>query len=224
MNTNKKTAKIAGIFYLLVIAFGIFAQVVRQSFIVTVDATVTANNILNSELLFRFSFISDLFMITSYFLLGVTFYVLFKSVNNNISLVLLVFVLISSAIAGINMLNHFAVLQLLSGADYLAAFEAEQLFAQVMFHLDMHEAGAFIAQIFGWGPWLFPLGYLGYKSGYFPRILSILLMLACFGLLIEGFVYFLIPDYKVITYPGLAIATIAEFWCCGWLLIKGVKD
>lgn len=224
MNSNKKTARIAGLLYLLVIVFGIFAQVVRKSLIVPGDAAETANNIFASEWLFRFSFVSDLIMISCYFLLGFTLYMLFKPVNENIAMVMVVFVLVSSSVAGINMLNHFAALLLLNGADYLKVFEANQLYAQVMFHLDLHTAGAFTAQIFGWGPWLFPLGYLGYKSGYFPRILSILLIIACFGLLIEGFTYFLFPKYEVITYPGLVVATIAEFSLCLWLLIKGVRD
>ncbi len=221
--SQHKAARIAGIFYLLVIVFGVFAKVVRQSFIESGDATATANNIMDSEWLFRLGFVSDLFMITCFFLLAAALYVVLKPVNKNIASLMMLFVAVGTAIAGINMLNQYAVLHLLGGSDYLTVFAAAQLHADVMSYLDLHEAGTFIAQIFSWGPWLLPLGYLVYKSGYFPRILGILLMIACFGLLIEGLQFFLFPDNEVISYPGLAVATVAEFAFCGWLLLKGVK-
>ena len=85
------------------------------------------------------------------------------------------------------------------------------------------ENGILVAQIF-FGLWLLPLGYLVYQSGYFPRILGILLMIGCIGLLTESFQHFIFPNYEVISYPGLAISGIAEVSFCLWLLIKGVND
>ena len=176
-----------------------------------------------NELLFRTAIVSELIMLTGWLLLGLCLYVLFKPVNKNIAMSVLILFLVGVAVQASNMINHLAVLQLLSGADYLTVFEADQLHAQVMFHLDLHEAGYNIATILGFGPWLLPLGYLVYKSGYFPRILGVLLIIACFGHLIYVFQYFLFPNYKVITYPGMAVAIIAEFSLCFWLLFKGAK-
>jgi hypothetical protein len=48
-------------------------------------------------------------------------------------------------------------------------------------------------------------------------------MIACFGHLIQFFTLFLFPNYAVITYPGLAAATIGELSFCFWLLFKGAK-
>ena len=132
-------------------------------------------------------------------------------------------VVVGVAIESINTLNLFNALQLLSGADYLSVYSADQLNAQVMFHLDSWEAGYRIAVIMSFGPWLIPTGYLIYKSGYFPRILGILAILAGFGFLIEGLQYFLLPDYEVISLPGSSAAIIGEFALCGWLLLKGAK-
>ena len=121
------------------------------------------------------------------------------------------------------MLFHFAALLLLNGADYLTVFEADQLHALVMFFLNFFTTGVFISMIFH-GLWLLPLGYLVYKSGYFPRILGVFLMIACFGFLIESFAFFLLPpSYEVITYPGIVFEIIGEFGFCGWLLLKGAK-
>ena len=79
-----------------------------------------------------------------------------------------------------------------------------------------------IAQIF-FAAWLLPLGYLVFKSGFLPRILGILLLLAFVAILIWFFQFFLFPDYKAVSYPGLAISFIAEAALCLWLLIKGVN-
>ena len=108
---------------------------------------------------------------------------------------------------------------LLSGADYLTAFAPDQLQALVPLFLDLHEHGVFIAQIF-WGLWLFPLGYLVFKSGFLPRILGVLLMISCFGYLIDFSTFFLFPNFNVAInmYTGWA-----ELLLCLWLLIKGVN-
>lgn len=78
------------------------------------------------------------------------------------------------------------------------------------------------AQLF-FGTWLFPLGYLVYKSKFLPRFLGALLMLDGVAVLIWFLQGLLAPDLKVITYPGLAVSFVAEVGLALWLLIKGVK-
>jgi len=131
---------------------------------------------------------------------------------------MVIFILLGVSIAMLNELNHFVVLLLLSGADYLTVFTADQLQALVPLLLDLHEHGIMIAHIF-WGLWLLPMGYLIFKSGYIPRILGVLLIIGGFGYLIDFVTFLLFPDFDV---------TIAEFTFIGelllplWLLIKGV--
>lgn len=224
MSSIKMTARIAGLLYLMVVILGGFAEAgVRASLIVPGDAAKTANNIMASASLFRIGFMSDLIMMACYLLLAYTLYVLLKPANDNLSLLFVLLTLTSVAMMSLNMLNQFAALLLLSGSAYLTVFSVDQLQALAMLFLDLHKYGYFIAQIF-FGLWLLPLGYVGFKSGYFPRALSILVMLASLGHLIQYFQIFLFPDYKEISYPGLAVATVAELSLCLWLLIKGVKD
>jgi len=88
----------------------------------------------------------------------------------------------------------------------------------------MHEYGYAIGNIF-FGLWLVPLGFLVIKSGYFPKILGILLIIACFGYLLDFFVIFLFPSLGVIIHPfAMLPAAVAELAFCLWLLIKGVND
>ncbi|MBE0525230.1 MAG: DUF4386 domain-containing protein [Methanosarcinales archaeon] len=220
--SQRKAARVAGLLYLAVIVFGVTAELVRQSLIVPGDATTTVNNIMASESLFRLAFVIDLIMIACFLLLPLALYVLLKPVNKNLALLMVIFVLVSVPIMFINMLIHFAPLLLLSGADYLTVLGADQLHALVMFFFELYTAGVMIATIFH-GLWLLPLGFLVYKSGYFPRILGVLLMIACFGFLIDSLRYFVFPEYEVITYPGIVFEIIGEFGFCGWLLLKGAK-
>ena len=79
-----------------------------------------------------------------------------------------------------------------------------------MLHMDMYTSGTFIAQILGWGPWLFPLGYMGYMSGYFPKVLGILLMVSCFIHMSDALVYFVAPEMHYITSMALGLAAVSS--------------
>ena len=80
-----------------------------------------------------------------------------------------------------------------------------------------------IAQFF-YAAWLFPLGYLVFKSGFLPKILGIILMIECFGWLMYPVQFFLFPTNEVIAYFSMAIGFVGEFGLALWLLIMGAKD
>ena len=88
-----------------------------------------------------------------------------------------------------------------------------------MFFLDLAEHGVAIAEIF-WGLWLFPFGYLVYKSGYIPRILGVFLMIGCFGYLFDFLVFFLSPGFEA---EISGVTGLGELFIVLWLLIKGVN-
>lgn len=224
MNTRPQTARLAGILYVLVIIGGIFAEfAVRSNLIVSGDTAATLDNIRSNESLFRFGFMSDLIAHTCYFLLALVLYSLLKPVNHDVALLFMLIVAIGVAIMCLNMLNQFAVLMLIGDADYLAGFTSEQLDGLILLFLDLHKYGYLIAQIF-YGGWLLPLGYVVYKSGFFPKILGVLLMVASVGYVLDFFTVFMFPDFQAdATGIMLAPAVIAEFAFCGWLLIRGVK-
>jgi len=140
---------------------------------------------------------------------GLVFVRVIETVNKNIALLFLLLNLGGFAIWCFSTLNLFASLLLLSGADYLKVFQPDQLQAQAKLFINLRKNGAIIAQI-PYGIWLFPLGYLVFKSGFLPKILGILLIVDCFGLLICVFQFFLLPGYEVISYPFMAVSFIAE--------------
>jgi hypothetical protein len=218
MNTIQKTARIAGILYLIIFIAGIFAELyIRDSLIVPGDAATTVNNIRASESLFRLGFVISLVRQAVLISLPLVLYKLLKPVNKDQAWIMVAFALVGVPIGMISLLFQFAVL-LLSNAGYSTVFTAEQLHAAVMFFLDLKVQGDMIAQLLA--IWLLPLGYLVYKSGFLPKFLGVLLMIACFGYLIDFVTFFLFPkfDLKVslFTFWGEVIFPL-------WLLTKGVN-
>lgn len=227
MVSFKQTARVAGVLYLTIIVAGIFAEFfVRQSLVVPGDATATAHNIIASEGLFRFGLAGDLIMIMSDVALALVFYILLKPVSPLLALLAAFFRLAQATILGLNLLNLFFVLQLLSSANYLSVFTPDQLQALVLLFLEGHSVGYSLGLVF-FGFSLLILGYLVFKSGYFPKILGILLIVASAGYLIDSFAQVLLPTYD--TYEvifALVVflpAFIGELAMCLWLLLKGVN-
>lgn len=219
MNSIKKTARDAGILYLLLAVFGAFGILYIPSLTIPGDAAATINNIRESESLFRLSFVSGLISQIIFIVLVLVLYKLLKPVNKNQALLMVILALVSVPITMLNQLNQFAALLLLSGADYLKVFPVDQLQAQVMFFLDMSEHGIFIVQIF-WGLWLLPFGYLVYKSGFLPRILGILLIVGGFGYVIDFLTIFLWPNIDIAFADFTGFGEVIILF---WLLIKGVN-
>jgi hypothetical protein len=224
MKSISKKVKTAGILYLLVIIFGMFAELyVSLNLVVPGNATLTANNIRGSEMLFRIGFMSGLFHHTCFLLLVLALFRLLRPVNSIVAWLMLFLGLGSVPIMMLNMINQFAPLILFSGADYLKVFNAEHLEALALVFLEFHTIGYLIAGVFS-GLFLLPLGYLVYQSGFFPRILGYLLVLGGLGYMTELFVYFVIPSFEIIAFIGLALAIIAELSLTFWLLFGKVFE
>jgi len=230
MNTNKKTARIAGLLYLIYIVVSIFANGLgRSKLIVLGDAATTAGNIMASAWQFRIGFVVDLVAAVLFLMTAWALYVLLKPVNKNLSLLFLLLNLGGVAVSCFSDLFLIASQLLVSGADYLKVFQVDQLQALAMLSLYIYKYGFLgIAQIF-FGAWLFPLGYLVFKSGFLPRFLGVILMVHCVVWLMSALQFFLFPDFIGITFVGITylsnpIGFISEFGLTLWLLIMGAKE
>ena len=215
MISEKGLARIAGSLYLVVAVLGGFAELyVRSGVVVAGDATATADNIRDSATLFRVGFVSDLAQATFFLFTAMALYLLLRHVHELVARAMVVIVAVSVAIICLNLLNQYVALQVATGegSDAMAG-----LFA------DMHAAGYLIAQIF-FGLWLLPLGYLVYRSGFFPRAIGVLLAIGCFGYLADTFVQFMAPGIAESVEPFVvAPAAIGELSLVVWLLVKGVR-
>jgi hypothetical protein len=215
-----KIARTAGFLYLIQAILGIFSLMyVTSSLIVSGDVAATIHNITASESLFRLGIVSNILVPTVGIFYVLFLYRLLKPVRKDISVLMVVLALIGVPIGIFNEFTQLGVLQLLSGADYLAVFTTAQLQALAYLFLRLHSYGISLAFIFS-GLWLLPLGYLVYTSGFLPKILGVLLIIGGFGYLIDVFAEFLFSDSNLKI--GL-ITGLSEILFLLWLLIKGVN-
>jgi hypothetical protein len=146
-------------------------------------------------------------------------YIFLKPVNKSLSLLAAWFRVVYAAIFAIALNNLLTALQLINSADYLKAFEPNQLHAQVMSSLNAFTSGWDLGLAF-FGLHLLVVGYLAFKSGYIPKFLGILLIIAGLGYLIDSLGKLLLPNYNV----SIAMFTfIGEALLLFWLLWKGIK-
>lgn len=222
--SQRKAARVAGVLYLLiVITAPIGLMYVPSKLIVPGNATATANNIRASESLFRIGIGSELFHQAVWLFLVLALYRLFKAVNEKrASQMLILGALVSVPIVFLNVLNEIAALVLVSGADFLSVFEKPQLDALAYLFLHLHGQGIIVVSIF-WGLWLFPFGMLVIRSGFIPRVLGVLLMIAGFAHLAGSFTSLLLPRYDPLVGQFVMVLATGEFPIIFWFWIWGAR-
>lgn len=223
--TTKKLARIAGLFYLIVIGTGLFAEVfVRQALRVPGDAAATAHNIQGAEMLYRSGIVADL----TNFIVGLPcvliFYMLFKQVNKYLTVLALFFVIIQTAIIALNLLNQISPLLFLGDEQYLRSFQPDQLAILSAHALDLQAQGYAIGLAF-FGFYCITIGYLIVSSAFLPRILGVLYSLAGLCYVINSYSMLLSPGFASSLFPYIMIPSfVGEFSLSLWLLVMGVKE
>lgn len=223
MTTKKQWAKWAGICYLFVILFGVFAEkMVRADLIDPQNIDVTIQNISENTLMYKMGIVSDFLMMISFFLLPFLLTQVLKDVNPFLEKLMRAMVVISVSIMCLNMLNAYGGLYLVNYRS-VQGFSLNQTENLVAMFLNFHKVGYRIAQIF-FGLWLFPLGVLVCKSKLFPRVIGVLLVIASWSFIIDFFLFFLVSDYSNKASSWVTLPTVfGEFALCIWLLVKGVR-
>ena len=218
MITSKKIARHSGLLHLSLLPFGIFSFVYVPSIIfVQGDISETISNLMENGWLFRSGIVSHLISQVLVVFLALSMYRLFKYVNKDRSVLMFVLALLGLPISFLNEVHNLAVLRLLDPEFNM--FTSNQLSTQVVLFLDMSRNGVLIAQIF-WGLWLIPLGLLVYKSGFLPKLLGILVLVAGSAYLFDSIMQLFFPGFLTISQFTFVFEIILPIW----LLIKGVND
>jgi hypothetical protein len=184
----------------------------------------TWSNLLDSALLFRMGTVVGILVHLSFILLPLTLYKLLQHVHRNAAVLMVVFALISVPISYPMLLDQISIIDHLRSPDSLSPRELENAKIGLSVFYERLYNGFFISQVF-WGLWLFPFGYLVFKSGFIPKTLGVFLMLGCITYLIDVFGAILFPAYYDYIDTSLLIipAAIGEIGSCLWLLFIGVK-
>jgi hypothetical protein len=224
---QKQSAIVAGLGLLIMAILAFFANFfVVQGLVVPEDAAKTMSNIMANQMLFRLGIAGFVVVLICDVLVAWALYIFLKPINQSLSMLAAIFRWVYTAIFAAALFNLSNAFQLLSGAEYLNTFTAEQLQAQVMMSLESFQYGWLIALVF-FSFHLLVLGYVVMKSSYVPKVLGVLLLVAGFAYTLDSFARFLLPnyaDYQTLFLLIVAVpATIGELSLCFWLLIKGGK-
>lgn len=223
--SNNSIARQAGWFYLGVVLTGIFSLMyVPSQLIVWNDAATTFKNISTSETLFRWGIVSSMACYVFFIFLPLSLFRLLESVNRWHAYLMVALSIVSVPISFLNLSHKFSILTLLH-PELPSTLTQEQVQEHVMFHLNTYNDGIVIASVF-WGLWLFPFGYLVFKSRILPKALGVLLMFGCFGYLINIVANLINPTYADLGISGWVRlpASLGEIGTCLWLLIMGAKE
>lgn len=222
MNSTKRAARVAGLLYVLASIPGAISLLyIPSHFIVSGDPAASATRIAASESVFLLGIVCELIGFTGFIFVARALYRLLGGVNKSHASLMVTLILVSIPISLLNVLNEFAALTLIRGPSFLSAFDKPQRDALAMLFLNVHFLGFMVAQVF-WGLWLIPFGILVFQSGFLPRILGVLLILACFGYLANSLAGFGVLPHAVSRVVGQL--TIGELPIVFWLLIRGAKD
>jgi Domain of unknown function (DUF4386) len=218
--SQNMVARITGGFYLGYFVAAIAATMLGQIGLGTAQQVYQA--IVTNAWSFRLGLVIALTSGFLFLMAAWGLYVLLRPVNENLALLFLVLNAVGVAIQGASMLGLVSAMFLGDRASYMQAYSAAQLEGLAYLSLNLYKTGWVTAQLF-FGTWLFPLGYLVYKSKFLPRFLGVLLMLDGIGVLIWFLQALLLPAYRAITVPGLVVSFVAELGLALWLLVRGVK-
>ena len=180
-------ARITGVFYLLTLLTGVFAQgFVSERLIVFGDAAATATNILTHKGLFQLGFTVYLIEMACQVATAVLFYQLLNPVNRTVALLALFLEVTGCIIKTFARVFYIAPLFVLGRPAALEGFSAEQLQSVALILLKVNDQGAGAALgFFGFSTLLG--GYLVFRSTFLPRWLGVLALIS--GLCWLTFIY-----------------------------------
>ena len=191
---------------------------IPEQFIVTNDAVATAANILGNETLFQFGVTLSLLAVAFHVAGVVLFYELFKPVNRIVTLLSAWVGLIGITLQAVSAIFQQAPLTILHGEAFSSAFTAEQL--QGLAYLALRIQGQTVNMyLIFFGISILLLGYLIFKSGFVPRIIGVLEMLAG-----AAYLVLLWPPLASALHPYYLFFAVGELVLGLWLLVKGVDS
>jgi uncharacterized protein DUF4386 len=216
--TLRQAALTAG-FGILIMAFAApFAEFyLYPQVVVSDDIEATVQNISAKEGVFLGAFICYLITALCDLIVAWALYVLLAPTNRSAALLAAWFRLIYTAIFIFAFLKLATVFRLLNTPDNMTVLGPDQLHAQVELLLRSFRYEWSLGLVF-FGVHLGLLGYLVYRSGYIPKVLGLLLVIAGVGNSVQALSPYLYPNadlgFIMITFFGELIFML-------WLLVGG---
>jgi hypothetical protein len=223
MTSLKRTARIAGLWYLGFSLGPFYLLYVPSQTVVRNDAAATAARVLGRETLFRWGMLAETLGAVIFIGLSLALYRLFEDVDRHRARQLVALVLVSSALGLMAAVFNAAALLVFRGGDAVAAFDGHTREAIGMLLIRMRGQANGINQMF-WGLWLLPFGWLVVRSRFLPRWLGYWLLLDGLAWMVMSVTWCLAPDYTDALFRYFQPVFLAELAAMLWLLIVGAKE
>lgn len=221
----KKLARMAGALYLAIFVIYPLSTMARSMLVVPGDAAATSQNVVANESLFRWGMAGEATIFIIEIVLAAVLYALLRPVSRSLSLgASLARVGEGVVMAAGNLFTSILTLVAVGGAGYLAVFSPEQRDALALF---FQEANDYVVLTWGFffGLSLVLTGWLVYRSGFFPKIPGVLLVLAGIGYLAQSYGTIVAPGAtEMLATVVMVLAVPGELVFALWLLIKGVDE
>jgi hypothetical protein len=223
MKSLKRTARIAGLWYLGFTLGPFYLLYVPSQTVVSNDAAATAALVLRHETLYRWGMVAEAFGVVVFIGLSLALYRLFEDVDRHRARQLVALVLVSSALSLVTLVFNATALLVFRGGDVFQGFDGPTRESVGLLLVRMHGQANGINQTF-WGLWLLPLGQLVVRSRFLPRWLGYWLLVDGVAWIIVGMTWFLAPDHTDTLFRYFQPVFFAEIAAMLWLLIRGAKE
>lgn len=213
-----QTARLTGIWYLLLALSGLFGFLIFHSQIYVENPQDTLENLITKSSIARVRLIFEFLTIISQALAAVWFYKLFRKINESAAWALGIWGIVNSVAIMISAISMASAIDIANSTIH--SQEEQVLLVKLLSNLIEHSWG--VGSLF-FGLWLIPMGYIVTSSKCMPLWLGRILIVGGFGYILSVFInYFGIDS----TYSDVLVipATIGEFWMIGYLLIFGIRE
>lgn len=220
---TRRLGRLAGLLYLVVLVTGAPPELlVRVPLAAEGSAASVADAIRDGADLFRLAAFSDLLNMVAFLGVALVLYGLLRRVHTGAARAMLVFNAVAVAIMALNTVNHLAAWWFATSTELTDSLGSATSDGLAATFLQLHGIGFSIAEIF-FGLWLFPLGWMLWRSRAVPRPIAGLLMLGTVGYLANVTATFLSPDLSTVLTPVLTTPpALAETALLIWLIAKGL--
>jgi hypothetical protein len=218
-------ARLAGVLYLLIIVGSVMAPfgIAPSGLMPSGAALPTPARILASRSAYALGGFILLGVYSCDVVVALIFYRLLEPIGRSLALLACAFRVTFAAIASANLFNHFAQLALLSDSGEHAAFTPDQLRALAALFGRLRTLGLDVALVF-FGLHCLLLGYLIFRSTFFPRVLGVGLAIAGLGYVANMLATAIPPALAARLFPYVLLpAGAAEIALTLWLIGVGLN-
>ena len=213
----RRAAVLAGAAILLIAALAGFGNlIVVEGMVTPGDATTTARDILGSEGLFRLGVASLYLAALVDVVVAWGLFLVFKSVHAEIARLSAWLRLAYAAVFMVALSQLVGIPALLNDTKSAHVFNHGQVQAQALAKVDaFHDI--WFAALALFGAHLIGIGWLAYRSGFVPRLVGGLLLVAGAGYVLDSFVSVFVED------PSFHVSDVTflgEFLLGLWLLVR----